>query len=257
MKKESATGFFFRSCLLIITLLFLSSYAETVRVPSGSYTMGGGSGEDEKPAHSVSIKSFQMDKHEVTWKEYQECVSSGKCSKAHHESGKCLMWTSGGPKKVKVPQKYRSAGQPVVCVNWHQAKAYCRWKGMRLPTEAEWEYAALAQTNRTYSWGDSPPSPKTNAQSTERKPRKVGSTPPNAWGLYDMTGNVWEWTADRYGSDYYTESPSSDPRGPSVGRYRVIRGGGWYSGEEQLRIKNRQWMAPEYGEVSLGFRCVK
>ncbi|MFW5775035.1 MAG: formylglycine-generating enzyme family protein [Chitinivibrionales bacterium] len=219
--------------------------------------MGGGPEKDEKPAHTVSVSAIRFDEHEVTMKQYQECVSAGVCSRAHYDDGKCLMWTANGPKKVKVPQKYRAADQPVVCVNWYQARTYCRWKGKRLPTEAEWEYAALAGTQNAYAWGNSSPSAETNATAAERKPRRVKQAQPNAWGLYDMTGNVWEWTADRYQSDYYDQSAEQNPKGPQVGRYRVIRGGGWYSSNDQLRIKNRQWMAPEYGEVSLGFRCVK
>lgn len=241
----------------VVFTVFFQLTAQTVSIPSGSFPMGGGDQKDEQPRHTVSISSFRMDAQEVTMREYEECVSSGACTKAHYDDGKCLMWTSRGPKKVKVPVKYRHADQPVVCVNWYQARKYCRSKGMRLPTEAEWEYAALAQTQNRYAWGNNAPAEKRVATASERKPRRVRQSSPNRWGLYDMTGNVWEWTADRYSNEYYRQSPERNPKGPEVGRYRVIRGGGWYSGSDQLRIKNRQWMAPEYGEVSLGFRCVK
>jgi formylglycine-generating enzyme required for sulfatase activity len=126
-----------------------------------------------------------------------------------------------------------------------------------LPTEAQWEYAALAGKQSAYSWGNGPADKTRCAQPAEGKPRAVGSGPPNAWQLYDMTGNVWEWTRDRYHRDYYSFIADQDPRAPDAGQFCAIRGGGWYSGPQQLRVKNRHWFPPENSEVSIGFRCVK
>jgi formylglycine-generating enzyme len=145
---------------------------------------------------------------------------------------------------------------PAVCITWQQAQEYCRYKGKRLPTEAEWEYSALAGTQNPYAWGTEKPSGQC-ASAWDKGPRPVCNSSPNKWQLCDMTGNVWEWVQDRYQNDYYGESPSSNPQGPEVGRYRVIRGGGWYSTPLQLRIKNRHWFSPEFCEISIGFRCAR
>jgi len=244
---------------LVILFCFTSlTYSQMVSVPGGTFTMGNDDGEeDEAPAHSVTLSPFTIDAYEVSYAMYDSCVKKGVCSEAHYDDGRCIMWTSGGIKKVHVPQKYRSPDYPVVCVSWYQARQYCSFKGKRLPTEAQWEYAALAGSKNSYAWGNQSPNSSQCAQASDNRPAKSGSFRPNGWGIYDMTGNVWEWTSDRYERDYYTVSEKDNPSGPPVGRYRVIRGGGWYSSQKQLRIKNRQWFVPEYGEVSIGVRCVK
>jgi len=243
--------------------MLLSSYlpcprAQMVSMPGGTFIMGGDGGEeDERPAHRVTVAPFSIDKYEVSYGQYDSCVAAHACSPAHYDDGQCLMWTSDGISRVTIPHKYRSPQSPVVCVTWQQAREYCAYKGGSLPTEAQWEYAALAGRDVMYSWGNQAPDASRCTQPSNRCPVKSGTYPPNAAGLYDMTGNVWEWTYDRYQADYYAEGKRDNPTGPEVGRYRVIRGGGWYSTAAQLRIKNRQWFVPEYGEVSLGFRCVK
>lgn len=220
--------------------------------------MGDNAGEDdEAPAHTVTLSPYKIDTYEVTYAMYDSCVKRGACTKAHYDDGKCLMWTSSGIRRVRVPKQYRSQKYPVVCVSWHQARQYCRFKGKKLPTEAQWEYAALAGSQKKYAWGNQTPTSSRCVQSKNNKPAEDGSFSPNGWGMYDMTGNVWEWTRDRYEKDYYKVSEKNNPSGPPVGRYRAIRGGGWYSTAKQLRIKNRQWFVPEYGEVSIGIRCVK
>ena len=220
--------------------------------------MGSDNGEkDEAPAHKVTLYPYKIDTYEVSYAMYDSCVKQGACSKPHYDDGKCIMWTSSGIKKVKVPVKYRSPDYPVVCVTWHQARQYCRFKGKRLPSEAQWEYAALAGKKKKYTWGNQSPNKSLCTQPSNNKPAKSGSYKPNGWGIYDMTGNVWEWTNDWYERDYYKISKKENPSGSPVGRYRAIRGGGWYSTRKQLRIKNRQWFAPEYGEISIGVRCVK
>jgi len=125
---------------------------------------------------------------------------------------------------------------------------------MRLPTEAQWEYAALGGGEGRYSWGNASPDGNRCALSA---PQPVGSFAPNGYGLYDMTGNVWEWTADFYAADGYENSDDADPKGPDAGYYRVVRGGGWYSGPGELRVRNRHWFSANGAEASVGFRCVK
>lgn len=245
-------------CCYILCILVCGPCAQMVTIPGGSFQMGSSRGEiDETPVHTVRLSEFRMDQYEVTKAEYDSCVADGACTRAHYSDGRCIMWTSSGPEKVRVPKHLISPGFPVVCVDWYQARQYCRYKKKRLPTEAEWEFAALGGGDRTYSWGDEPPGAERCPSAPRSSPVKPGRYAPNGYGLYDMTGNVWEWTSDRYAKDYYSESDTVNPEGPSVGRYRVIRGGGWYSGAQQLRVRNRQWFAPEYGEVSVGIRCVE
>jgi formylglycine-generating enzyme required for sulfatase activity len=229
-----------------------------VPVPGGSFLMGSDENGDSSPSHSVTLSMYKIDKYEVTYAQYDSCVKKGICTKPHYDDGKCYIWTNSGIKKATVPLKYRSPDYPVVCVTWHQARQYCRYKGKRLPTEAEWEYAALAGTQNKYSTGNSAqPNSSIGKLEEKKSPSKTGSCLPNDWGIHDMTGNVWEWTKDRYEKDYYEVSDTLNPQGPKVGRFRVIRGGGWYSTEKQLEVKYRQWFTPEAGEVSIGIRCAK
>lgn len=248
----------YHTFLFVISLFTFIKSAEMVSIPAGPFTMGGAGGEaDEAPAHTVSLPAFKIDKYEVTRKEYDDCVKSGRCTPAHYSDGKCHMWTSKGPKKVRVPVKYQSPNYPVVCVSWYQARDYCSTMGKRLPTEAEWEKAALGGSGNTYSWGNSTPSASNCATPSSGSPSEVGSYKANGYQIFDMTGNVWEWVKDRYEKDYYQHSPNASPKGPDVGRFRIIRGGGWYSSANLLRVKNRQWFVGEGGEVSVGFRCAK
>lgn len=231
--------------------------AQTVKIKGSTYIMGNDNGEaDEKPEHKVTLSSFEIDKNEITEAQYEACVRSGKCTSAHYTDGKCLAWTPDGFRNVGVPFTRRNPDFPVVCVTWFQAQAYCQAQNKYLPTEAQWEYAASIGKKYKYSWGDNTPSSSLCAMSSNQKPNKVGSFNPNDFGLNDMTGNVWEWTSDFYAKDYYSFSRSDNPPGPEAGHYRVVRGGGWYSNAEQLRITNRNWFSPDFAEVSIGFRCV-
>lgn len=226
-----------------------ASGAGLVAVPAGSFSR-----VSDGVDFSVRVSAFGMMAAEVTEGQYRRCVEGGACSPAHYDDGKCLIWSAGGFRKVVVPPELRGDALPAVCVTWQQARAYCVSVGMRLPTEAQWEYAALGGSGGRYSWGDAPPDGGRCALSA---PRPVGSFAPNGYGLYDMTGNAWEWTADFYAADAYENSAAADPKGPDAGYYRVIKGGGWYSGPEELRIRNRHWFSANSAEASVGFRCVK
>ena len=145
----------------------------------------------------------------------------------------------------------------MVYLSWFAAKAYCEWAGGRLPTEAEWEKACRAGSTTRYCFGESETQLSDYAwydDNSARRTHAVGQKKPNAWGLYDMHGNVWEWCSDWYGGDYYENSQESDPEGPSSGSFRVGRGGSWYYDARDCRSANRIIGSPGLRYELLGFR---
>ena len=233
---------------------------EMVRIPGGTFMMGSESGDDdEKPVHQVTVSGFYMGRTEVTNSQYDACVQAGKCSPAHYDDS--TAYTIRGVKKWKkgfVGQKFRGPRQPVVAVTWEQSKTYCRWKGGRLPTEAEWEYACSAGgTTKNYWESDSQDEYAWYGENSDNQSHPVGRKKPNDYGLYDMHGNVWEWCSDWYGKPYYQVSPSHNPQGPDSGKRRVIRGGSWNISGNRLRCSYRYRHYPEFRNDLLGFRCVR
>jgi len=225
---------------------------ELVIVPAGDFLMGSVEGDpdaydDEKPQHVVYLDAFWIDRTEVTNAMFERFVEE-----TGHDAG--TWWrdeASGKP------------DHPVVIVSWHDAKAYCEWAGRRLPTEAEWEKAARGTDGRVYPWGNEPPD-----ASRCNFNRNVGDTTPvgkyspkgdSPYGAADMAGNVWEWVADWYDEDYYAVSPRDNPQGPSMGDYRVLRGGSWsdngfgVSVRAAFRFRNSPVL--RYG--NFGFRCAR
>lgn len=212
---------------------------EYVLVLRGEFQMGCvpgnvGCTSDEKPRHRVVIsKDFWLGRTEVTQLAY----------------GKVM--------RTKPVCRFRGANRPMESVSWAIASRYCATVGGRLPTEAEWEYAARGgMEGLRYPWGDEISKQEANyAASREEGTVSVGSYPPNPVGLSDMAGNVWEWVADWYGKGYYAISPILDPNGPSTGRYRIARGGAWINGPDQLRASHRLPIPAEKRAPDLGFRC--
>lgn len=218
-------------------------WGDRVEVPAGAFSMGcsGGCSESDYPVHEVTLSAFEIDVTEVTQAAYQACLDSGLCTEPS-----CNFDPAATPT------------HPVVCVTWTQAKAYCSWAGLRLPTEAEWEKAARGADQRKFPWGAADPSCALVSYSdcsTTMEP--VGSHPDGAspFGALDMSGNVWEWTNDYYASDYYTTGPSSDPPGPGSGSSRAFRGGAFGSPTEDILVWEREDWAPETQDEVLGFRC--
>jgi len=238
-----------------------------VRIPGGTFQMGSTDGDDdETPVHSVTVATFEMSKTEVTNGQYQRCVQAGACSAAHWDDGTCRMWNGSSFVQGSLPQSFRGSGQPVVCVDWAQATAYARWVGGRLPTEAEWEYAARSGgRNQTYPWGNQTATCSYAVMSDGGSGCGRGVTWPvcsktagnTSQGLCDMAGNVWEWVSDWYGSGYYANGPKSNPTGPVGGSNRVKRGGSFVYYVGDLRASFRLHGDPSGDYVYLGFRCAR
>jgi len=247
---------------------------ETVYVPGGDFLMGSDQEEVdyalelclaydtncsrryfsvEQPQHVVQLSSFWLDATEVTSGQYDGCVDAGICEEISCED-------TGDVDRDNLP---------AICVNWHQAAAYCQWIGARLPTEAEWEYGARGVDDRRYPWGDDIEGSRLNyCDANCDLPKRndavddgysqtapVGSYPEGAsWiGALDMSGNVWEWTADWFGE--YSSERQTDPAGPDTGGRKVVRGGSWHTSADHARSALRTYSDPELSSNHVGFRC--
>ena len=243
-------------------------------IPEGEFEMGSeaaDANDDERPVHTVSVDSFYMDIHEVTVGEYQEFVQ-----KTGHRA----------PDWDKVSRYSPTDQDPIVFVSWHDAMAYAKWKGKRLPTEAEWEKAARGGVpEQSYPWGNTAPDGKQcnfadkniaqfwwadkDVNDGYAHTAPVGSYPDNEYGLHDMAGNVWEWCLDEYDPGFYAISPGTNPFSEvdtiegiidtfsSVQTPRVLRGGSWLVTVLGVRSAVRFRLDPSSTNNSVGFRCAK
>lgn len=238
-----------------------SSSLDTSVIPisGGCFEMGSTDGSsDETPVHKVCVSNFSIDRYEVTNAEYIAAMGDS----AHFDDDKCGIFNvdSGKTFYGTLPASFRSDNQPMVCVDWSQAEAYCERQGKRLPTEAEWEYAARALSAGEWPCGENDSCLESVAWFKENSgghTHPVMGRLPNYWGLSDMGGNVWEWTADWYGAGYYAASPRQNPQGPEKGQGRVIRGGGWNYQAQGLRLAFRLPTLPAQRSPMVGFRCVE
>ncbi len=266
-----------------------------VLVPEGTFTMGsdGDAGEsDERPAHRVHLSAFCIDRTEVTVRAYHECVSSGGCTAA----SRTVSYPGVTDSDHRVWDRFCNErysdrdDHPINCVDWAQAVRYCASVDKRLPTEAQWEYAAHGEDGRVYPWGDDPPGPsRLNACGSEclaaeqRISRETNVTIMDLRAMYpssdgfastapvgrfplgespfhalDMAGNVLEWTADWYGPYTSDGGVATNPTGVVDGTLRVLRGGGWLSDlPSWVRAANRNWYVPALRSVYVGFRCAR
>ena len=217
-----------------------------VAIPAGEFTMGSDF-EDERPAHKVFVEAFEIDKFEVTHEEFARFVEETGYVTDAEKAGDSMTWRTYAEGKPK---------HPVVKVSWNDAVAYCEWAGKRLPTEAEWEKAARGTDGRIYPWGDEWDPAKANTkEGGYRGTTIVGSFPDGAspYGVMDMAGNVAEWVAD-----WYKAYPGSDFTSPYFGeKYRVIRGGGWFSDKELVRTSARSCSSVDLANDDVGFRCAR
>ena len=268
--------------------------AGMILIAGGEYFMGSeekGAEDHEKPAHKVKLSPYCIDTTEETVAQYKECSDKGGCRRAGKENS----WNglTDAQRKLYDPLCNANdlegrANHPINCVDWDQAREACEYRGARLPTEAEWEYAARGPDGRIYPWGDDPPGPTLlNACGKEcvawmkKHPdptsspaamypeddgfvhtSPVGSFPKgkSRWGLMDVVGNVWEWVADWY-ADYdkaLATKTLTDPKGPDTGTDRVIRGGAWNgSMPSWVRPSFRFQQSPAARSHGYGFRCAK
>ena len=211
-----------------------------VYVEGGSFQMGSKKSKDEKPIHTVTVSSFFMDKTEVTQAQYKKVMG-------------------------KNPSHFSGCDDcPVERVSWHDATAFAQKVGKRLPTEAEWEYAARGgvKTNSgssqtSYAGSNDLNSVAWYGDNSGSKTHPVAQKQANALGLYDMSGNVWEWCSDWYSDSYYSESPQNDPQGPNSGSSRVLRGGSWFLNDSYCRVANRLRLNPVSRDNDYGFRLVR
>ena len=225
-----------------------------VFIKGGTFIMGDkwGDGEDdEKPPHKVTISSFYMDETEVTTQAFEEYISKEDIDVSWY-----INFDSSDDFYKYCNIDSNRKNHPVNCVNWYAADAYCKWKNKRLPTEAEWEYAA-GNGNKHTKW-----SLGNNFNKNDYCfDRNTGTCPvksfkANDFGLFDMSGNVWEWCQDRYQEDFYKKSSSTDPVcNNNLSESRIIRDSSWrYNKIWNLRISNRSHDDPD--SISEGFRCV-
>jgi formylglycine-generating enzyme required for sulfatase activity len=241
-----------------------------VPVPAGTFLMGSPEGQgdpDEHPQHEVTLSAYCMDQTEVTVAAYKSCVDAGGCSAAPLTVNSSVESSETAKRYNRLCNRADRPDHPINCIDWSQAAAYCTWQGKRLPTEAEWEYAARGSDARVYPWGNEAPNAKRLNMcggTCERLAGEVnggwdttpvGSYPEGAslFGVLDMVGNVGEWTADRYGS--YATQAETNPQGSSTGTSRVVRGGRWSLGYSTYRATDRDWPDPQDRAIDLGFRC--
>ncbi len=237
-----------------------------VSLKGGCFEMGDSVGDgdpNERPVHQVCLSDFAIGKYEVTNAQYKKFRPDHKSESSEGFS-------------------QNEDNQPVVNVSWDDAVAYAKWLSQktgqtyRLPTEAEWEYAARAGTTTSRFWGNDPDEACQYANVADLTAKKyrphwtvfvcndghavsapVGTYKPNAFGLYDMLGNVWEWCEDVYNSEAYSKLPKDNPVYEGTGEYRVMRGGGWSNGPLGIRSSHRVALSPDFGHHALGFRLVK
>lgn len=234
---------------------------EMVLIPGGIYPMGSQKslrelipGElfnidrhmlgPEDPAHNVEVDSYYIDIHEVTHGAYLAFVKT----------------TSAKKPRFSDDPDFNGNNKPVVGISWKEAQSYCKWKGGRLPTEAEWEKASRGKRSINYPWGnDAPDNGKLNFNEKLNKTTPVGSYEEGKsdYGVYDLSGNVAEWTYDWHLAEFYIFSPKTNPVGFTRGKYKVIRGGSWRNDAKDVTMTYRNATVPSIRVKTLGFRCAQ
>lgn len=255
-----------------------------VYIPAGSFKMGDKDLSTVAMQHEVYIDAFYMDKYEVTVSEFKKFVEATGYKTDAEKRDSSLVFKDDEWVVMKGVNWHHDVegsliqpdciNHPVIHVSWYDAKAYAHWSGKRLPTEAEWEYAARSgRKEYQYAWGNGKPNGKNGGNFSDNRTfgswtkwegyddgfahtAPVGSYAPNKFGLYDMSGNVAEWCEDWYDRKYYESSPYRNPKGPADGQYRIYRGGSWHE-RFTMWCANRESDSPTASNCEIGFRCVQ
>lgn len=244
---------------------------EMIPVPEGCFQMGNTFGDGyymERPVHEVCLSAFAIGEFSVTRGDFKKFAEETGYRSEAEKSGGCyiydgIRWVKDPASSWRFPGFLQQDNHPVVCVSWNDSIAYAEWltgkmkRQYRLPTEAEWEYAARSGGKQEkYAGSDDVDSVAWYSRNSGNRTHPVGSKQPNDLGLYDMSGNVWQWTADWYNERYYRESPINNPQGPNSGSKRIFRGGSWFSDQRGVRTTYRDFHFPSYASSYLGFRLV-
>ncbi|RLD75530.1 MAG: hypothetical protein DRJ10_15110 [Bacteroidetes bacterium] len=296
-KKDFRNSILYLIVLFLSVGINSNAQTSMILVEGGTYKMGRDASKDktkamefndELPRHEVKLNSFYIGKYEVTVKEYKTYVAAKGKKMPQQPSAK---WFEGHPDtKIYYPLSKTQwwgwkDGHPMQNVSWYDAVEYCNWlstkeglqkcykingaqttcdfskNGYRLPTEAEWEYAARGgQKSKGYIYaGSNNPSEVAWYDETTslKSPFKVGTKKPNELGIYDMSGNVWEWCWDFYAGNYYSYSPKENPKGAAATIYRVTRGSSWHYRDALARVSDRDGPIPGFTSFNHGFRVVK
>ena len=253
-------------------ILLSPSNPSMVLIPAGEFQMGSNDRDaydDEKPVHTVYVDAFYMDQYEVTNAQYKKFVDANpqwqkdRIPEKYHDGNYLKDWNGNNYPIGK-------GNHPVVSVSWYGAMAYAKWAGKRLPTEAEWEKAARGGlASQKYPWGNSIDFSNANHGRNIGDTTPVGSYTSNGYGLYDMTGNVWEWCLDEHDDNFYQTSPRRNPIAGAdniidivhnflnFDSWRVIRGGSWIRFARDVKVYDRDYTSPTFSHDDFGFRCVK
>jgi len=269
--------------LFLLSVLFLTFAAvslavekapsgkDFVTVPAGCFQMGNGFSDAyflEKPVHEVCLEGFDIAKYDVTVGEFSRFVEEINYVTEAERGGGCyvydgISWSMNSKASWRSPGFTQEVSHPVVCVSWSDAVQYAEWltrkdnKSYRLPSEAQWEYAARGGGRiERYAGGDDVDALAWYSANADGTTHPVGQKKPNSLGLYDMSGNVWQWCADWYSQSYYRQGPRNYPKGPSEGKKRVFRGGSWFYDARGVRASYRDFAPADYRSSYLGFRLV-
>lgn len=231
-------------------------YETMVFIPAGEFVMGSrNGGYDEQPEKKVSVAGYHIDRYEVTFAQFYSFMAATGHRKPR------LVGYLGNVDTEDLPL-FLKPFYPVIGVSWDDATDYCRWKGKRLPTEAEWEKAARGNDQRKWPWGNQEEPGYANLIGEEdgfryTAPVDYFKQDKSFYGVYGMAGNAMEWVSDWYQEDFYQILPINNPAGPATGNYRVLRGASWNDSIDHARTTMRFKMFPEYRDVTTGFRCAK
>ena len=225
-----------------------------ISIPEGEFIMGSdedgtpsAGGPNERPVRRVFLDAYEISQFEITQFQYEAFRKATGHRKALS-------------RYVKNIEQLNDVNQPAVYVSWLDAEAFCKWNGARLPTEAEWEKAAKGSGQKVWPWGDQPASDSANflgGEDGSAYTAFVGSfkKDKSSYEIYDMAGNAQEWVADWYEERYYNTASDQNPKGPSTGNTKVLRGGSWNDSHFSGRVTARMKMVPDYRDITAGFRC--